>query len=96
MSQIEFSVRRDVIMPLLLIAVVLFMPYRLIQAIILFFVVTRVVALLSVVVASRLPNAERMDTVVYATARSRFPVRYEVFNSSILPVGPVHVHGFSR
>lgn len=57
MIQIEFSLRRDVVLPLFLIVVVLFMPFRLIQAIILFFVVARLVSLASALITARLPVA---------------------------------------
>jgi uncharacterized protein (DUF58 family) len=92
MKAIELRVARDIIIPLLLIVLYLFMPFRLVQAILLFFVLSRALALLLSFLESRSIRVSRMDAVVYAHARSKFLVRLELINRSLLPIGPVIVH----
>jgi uncharacterized protein (DUF58 family) len=91
MNEFDFSFTRDILLPLALVAVILFMPFRMIQAVLIFFVATRAVALLMAWLGMHQTSARRVDTVVYSTARAPFRIRYEVTNRWIVPTGPVLV-----
>jgi uncharacterized protein (DUF58 family) len=89
MKTIEIRVLHDVLGPALLLVLYLFMPFRLLQVVLLFLLVTRLLALLVAWLESRSYRVTRPDTIVYTHARERFSVRLDLVSRAVIPMGSV-------
>jgi uncharacterized protein (DUF58 family) len=87
----NIHIGKDIVVPLLFLLLSLFMPFRLLQFIFLYYFVCRMIAFSLRCIIPRFLRLERIDSVVYANTKELFPVRSRLINKSLFAVNAVRI-----